>query len=187
MLYISTLIRIIFLLIEIWFVYIFYSKKSSRSSSSSSKSSRSVVQNCLASATNLAIFQLFRGIHKLISYRNYRLQQSQLKRDDHNTVAPNLKIIITVDQRDSYHQIDRKICRLRFWKPAWHDRNRYQKKYDEKINSEPRHFILKCLCQLREVTGHVYVCLGYLFWHFLQFSIEFWNCSDNVLFFCFPF
>ena len=62
----------------------------------------------------LAIFQLFRGIHKLISYRNYRLQQSQIKRDDHNTVAPNLKIIITVDHRDSYHQIDRKNCRLRF-------------------------------------------------------------------------
>jgi predicted RNase H-like nuclease len=62
----------------------------------------------------LAIFQLFRGIHKLISYRKHRLQQSQLKRDDHNTVAPNLKIIITVDHRDSYHQIDRKNCRLRF-------------------------------------------------------------------------
>jgi hypothetical protein len=44
----ETLIRIFFLLIEIRFVYIFYSKKS--------KSSRSVVQNCLASATDLAIF-----------------------------------------------------------------------------------------------------------------------------------
>ena len=58
----------------------------------------------------LAIFQLFRGIHKLISYRNYRLQQSQLKRDDHNTVATNLKIILTVNQRVSYHQIDRKFA-----------------------------------------------------------------------------
>jgi hypothetical protein len=58
----------------------------------------------------LAIFQLFRGIHKLISYRNYRLQQSQLQRDDHNTVATNLKIILTVNQRVSYHQIDRKFA-----------------------------------------------------------------------------
>jgi hypothetical protein len=83
----------------------------------------------------LAIFQLFRGIHKLISYRKHRLQQSQLRRDEHNTVAPNLKIIITVNQRASYHQIVRKMCRLRFRKPAWHDAID-NKKYDDKINSE---------------------------------------------------
>jgi hypothetical protein len=32
------------------------------------------------------------------------------KRDDHNTVVPNLKIILTVNQRASYHQIDRKFA-----------------------------------------------------------------------------
>ena len=83
----------------------------------------------------LAIFQLFRGIHKLISYRNYRLQQAQLKRDDHNTVAPNLKIIITVNQRASYHQIDRKFadCIL---ENLLDTTAIDKKKYDDTINSE---------------------------------------------------
>ena len=33
----------------------------------------------------------------------------------------------------------------------------------------------------------VYVCYGYWFYLFLPFSIGFWNCSDNMLYFCFHF
>ena len=38
-----------------------------------------------------------------------------------------------------------------------HDKN-------HNISSLARHFLLKCLCHVRKVSGHVYVCQGYRCW-----------------------
>jgi hypothetical protein len=49
---------------------------------------------------------------------------------------------------------------------------------------ELRHFLLKCLYQVKRVSGHVYVCLGYqLCFCFYEIPSGFWNYSDNVEFF----
>ena len=43
-----------------------------------------------------------------------------------------------------------------------------------------RHLLLKCLYEARKVSGQVYVCCGCLCFH--VYSIQYWNCSDNVVF-----
>jgi hypothetical protein len=42
--------------------------------------------------------------------------------------------------------------------------------------------LLESLFQVRESSGHIYVCLVYQL-SLCDFSIGFWNCSDSVIFF----
>ena len=44
---------------------------------------------------------------------------------------------------------------------------------------KPHHALLKCLCQTKKVSGHVFV-LAIDFTSFYNFSIVFWECSDSV-------
>ena len=45
---------------------------------------------------------------------------------------------------------------------------------------------MKRLCQYRKVNIHKYECYGYWFWHCsFNFSIQFWNCYDSVVFWVF--
>ena len=47
----------------------------------------------------------------------------------------------------------------------------------------PTTFLLKCPYQARNVSGHVYLCTGFNFVSYFDFSIVFWNCSASVIFF----
>ena len=47
----------------------------------------------------------------------------------------------------------------------------------------PTTFLLKYPYQARNVSGHVYLCSGFNFVSYFDFSIVFWNCSASVIFF----
>ena len=44
------------------------------------------------------------------------------------------------------------------------------------------HFLLRCLYQAMEMSGHVYGCVVYRFCSY-DCSTRLWNCSDSVIFF----
>jgi hypothetical protein len=51
-----------------------------------------------------------------------------------------------------------------------------------RIRLRPPLFLLKYLYQARNVSGHVYLCSGFNFVSYFDFSIVFWNCSASVIF-----
>ena len=47
--------------------------------------------------------------------------------------------------------------------------------------------LLKCLCQAREMSGHVFVLRHQFCLCVYDFDISYWNCSESVVLFVFNF